>query len=499
MKADRLNLTLFWMQLSGQLARLTSLVLSEISKFSIDGSFVESKICNYFVAVDEIQVLSRPEWIDRYCKNRSNGNIMSFARFFTWTNELLKTLRTVTSGTGICITSLDSIISSAIKSEREIPVDIITNFDILSPTDVRQNLEKVCVSAGAYFPQLKAIETPSQQILWKLQGRSRILMRYIQKLVESDGSQTLDELFDEYEKSQVFPSNHTRRAFDSFGDLWLRFLSADNKTISFSLTKNAHLKDTPCNLALKVLTQSVQIRREDETAEFTCASFLVNDYEIDTIQVGLFPLRSYSQEQCRSEFFLAEPMILSAGLVVVSSRQEWINICTVNALQRVVDHVATPQIAGSYFDLFIAMKFAWDKCFRMKVLELAKSAVAETEADANKSWLNDVKVPEGILPICLNADDSSVLNMFSTCIADKVLMPSVFAGPDVMMGIFLVGNKFSSSHEKISQSESKKNGETTDPRLLYAFRGRKRLNGMDEIEDEKSIDKNCGMRQKNVF
>jgi hypothetical protein len=196
----------------------------------------------------------------------------------------------------------------------------------------------------------------------------------------------------------------------------------------------------------------------------------------------------FSQEH-ESEYFLAEPLILTAGLVVVSSKPEWIYICTAHALQRVVDHAATPQIAASYFDLFIAMKFAWDKCFRMKVLELAKSAVSETEADNPKSWVNDVKVPEGILPICLNADDSSVLNMFSTGIADKVLVPSVFAGPDVMMGVFLVGNNFYSSHEieKVSHSESQNNGETTDPRLLYAFRGRKKLNGMDELEDEKSM------------
>jgi hypothetical protein len=411
---------------------------------------------------------------------------MSFARFFSWTNEHFKAWRTVISGTGIEITSLDSSIRAADKSEREIPVDIITKFDILSPNEVRQNLEKVCVSAGVYFPQLKTLETLSEHILWKLQGRPRILMRYIQKVVENNGSKTPDELFEEYEKSLVFPSNHTRRAFDSFGDLWLRFLSTDNKTVSFSLTKNAHQKDTPCNLALKVLTQSVQIRREDETGQFSCEPFLVNDYELDTIQIGLFPLRSYSQEQGENEYFLAEPMILSAGLLVVSSRPEWISICTDNALQRVVDHVATPQIAGSYFDFFISMKFAWDKCFRMKVLEMAKSA-AETEADTNKSWVNDVNVPEGILPICLNADDSSVLSMFSTGIADRVLMPSVFAGPDVMMGIFLVGNKFSSTQEKISEGVSRKNGETTDPRLLYAFRGKKMLNGMDELEDEKEM------------
>jgi hypothetical protein len=34
---------------------------------------------------------------------------------------------------------------------------------------------------------------------------------------------------------------------------------------------------------------------------------------------------------------------------------------------RVVEHCSTSQIAGSYFDTFIAMKFAWDEQFRTKV------------------------------------------------------------------------------------------------------------------------------------
>jgi hypothetical protein len=80
----------------------------------------------------------------------------------------------------------------------------------------------------------------------------------------------------------------------------------------------------------------------------------------------------------------------------------------------------------------------------------------------HKNWINYVKIPKGILPIHLNADDSSVLDMFSTGNADKVLIPSVFAGPGVMMGFFLVGNKFSCSREEVSKSESNKNGETTD-------------------------------------
>jgi hypothetical protein len=66
--------------------------------------------------------------------------------------------------------------------------------------------------------------------------------------------------------------------------------SADEKTISFSLSKNVYQKDTPCTLALKALTQSVQIRREDETAPFTCGSFLVNDNEFDTIVSASFVL-----------------------------------------------------------------------------------------------------------------------------------------------------------------------------------------------------------------
>jgi hypothetical protein len=177
-------------------------------------------------------------------------------------------------------------------------------------------------------------------------------------------------------------------------------------------------------------------------------------------------------------------MVLNAGLLAVSTRREWISLCIMNALQRVVDHAATPQIAGSYFDTFIAMKFAWDEHFRSKLLELAK---ASTGIDDRKSWLNNVKVPLGILPIHLNADDSSVLDMFLNGNADRVLMPSVFAGPDIMMGVFVVGNKFSSLQENVSKSESEKNGETTDPRLLYAFRGRKKLNGMDELEEEKTM------------
>jgi hypothetical protein len=60
--------------------------------------------------------------------------------------------------------------------------------------------------------------------------------------------------------------------------------------------------------------------REDETGPFTCASFIVRDSEFDTIQIGLFPLRSYMQGG--SEYYLSEPMILYAGLLVVSTRQE---------------------------------------------------------------------------------------------------------------------------------------------------------------------------------
>jgi hypothetical protein len=286
-------------------------------------------------------------------------------------------------------------------------------------------------------------------------------------------------LFDEYEKYICSPSNPYSKKYDSFGDVWMRLLSTDDKTISFSLSKNFYQKDTPCNLALKTLAQSVQLRRGDESGPFTCASFLISDGEFDTIRIGLFPLRSYGDYA--SEYYLAEPMVLNAGLLVVSSKPEWIGLCMMNVLKRVVDHVANPQIAGSYFDTFIAMKFAWDERFRTKVLELAK---ADTFRMDEKRWLNEVHIPRGILPIHMNAADSSVLDMFFTGVSDKVLMPSVYAGPDVMMGIFLVGNKFCSSQEKVSSSESRKNGETTDPRLLYGFRGRKRLNGFDEIEVE---------------
>jgi hypothetical protein len=214
------------------LAGLTALVLNEISEFFIDINRVEIKMKDFFLAFDEIQVLNGPGWAGLYCKNRANGTIMSFARFFTWTNERLKALHTVISGTGIGIANLDSIISSAIKSESEI------QFDILTPEKVQQTFETVLSKAGSHFPHLKLIIKPSEQVFWKLQGRPRILMRYIKRLLKSDGTKTSDEVFDEYEQDVCFPRDQS--AFDSFGNLWIRFLSTEDKTISFSLSKNVY-------------------------------------------------------------------------------------------------------------------------------------------------------------------------------------------------------------------------------------------------------------------
>jgi hypothetical protein len=100
-------------------------------------------------------------------------------------DEHMKELLTVIAGTGIGITSLDLIVSAVIKDEKEIPADM-TQFDVLLPADVKLILDKVRASASEYFPHLKAIGTPSEQVLWKLQGRPRISMRYVQNLVRSN-------------------------------------------------------------------------------------------------------------------------------------------------------------------------------------------------------------------------------------------------------------------------------------------------------------------------
>jgi hypothetical protein len=59
-----------------------------------------------------------------------------------------------------------------------------------------------------------------------------------------------------------------------------------------------------------------------------------------------------------------------------------------------------------------------------------------------KRWLNEVRIPRGILPIRMNAGDSSVLNMFLQEFQMKCFMPSVYAGPDVMMESFWLGISF---------------------------------------------------------
>jgi hypothetical protein len=130
MNVENINSALFRFQVTGQLAKLTSVVFLEVSKFSIDINAFQEKISQFLLAVDEIQVLAHSTWDGLYCKNRSTGEIMSFARFFTWTNERLKVLQTVISGTDIGITNLDSITSAINKREHEIPVDIITKFDV---------------------------------------------------------------------------------------------------------------------------------------------------------------------------------------------------------------------------------------------------------------------------------------------------------------------------------------------------------------------------------
>jgi hypothetical protein len=226
----------------------------------------------YFIAIDEIQILTRPEWAGLYCKNQVTGKVISFARFFTWTNE------NHLSQTVISTRRIDSMVSSLMMENDEVRVDIITEFEILSESDARKTFEKVCSSAETVFP-FKSRAFPSQQVFWKLQGRPNILMRFIEELVEDNGLNTPDEVFDKFEKYACSPSKG-HRAFNSYGDLWVRFLSDTDKTVSFSMNNNIIQTDTLCNFMLKALMQSVQIRREDETWPFESVPFIVEDSQI---------------------------------------------------------------------------------------------------------------------------------------------------------------------------------------------------------------------------
>jgi hypothetical protein len=449
---------------------LTNRVVEFISKHHMnlpESSFFDGLL----VAIDEAQSLSVDPGL--FCYSRSEdhtGKLLSFSRFFTW-SAFYAARRTIVAGTGLGLADLERLFSGVLKSSDETAdFHIFTEFDFFGLQMVKKVVNDVCTSRNLKL----SADDFEERMLWLLQGRPRFLMTFLLMLCNRT-DKNLKQMFDEFVDVACSRSD----SMESIFHLWERLFN-ERGSVQLSLHGDSALKFvSPSQLALSLLCRAHCPRDDLESATPYSGSFLLWREELDTVRIGLFPVVNLRDHR----YSFNEPLLVQAGLNYVATQPSLVEQCMRTQLELILDERATPQTRGIYFDVFIAMKLAWEASFRDTLIRMAQD-----QAPCHVKWIHQLKFSADIRKVVFNSTDDAVLKEFGNTEEEskQVLVPPFIAGPDVMSGPIVCGNKFSSTARRIKSSQSEKNAETTDPNYLYAFRKRRRFD-LEELEDEATM------------
>lgn len=235
----------------------------------------------------------------------------------------------------------------------------------------------------------------------------------------------------------------------------------------------------------KVLVNSIKyvdinLDEDSESAKLQGSSFIIDSEHADSLELGVCPLVVNTVDGYGT-YKLMEPLTVMSGMKYILSHEA----LGPTLLQDIVDAMFlvgnTEQARGSYFDLFIGMKLATSKKFRQGLYAMACQRGA---LKPSTSWIMGNDLPDkSYFELCHKIDDDRFVNSLGNTIDTSVLMPSLYAGPDVKWWKFLIAVKTSWINECVAPSKSFKNETATDPLKMFLWRKRKR----DDMEEDRQL------------
>jgi hypothetical protein len=444
---------LFFIQsLSRLLIEKYELLIYNHIKYYEDVYFSENQ---FFIAVDDCQIYFAPEFDNILRTYGSDSQNVSFNRFFSWFAQI-SFIKVVLSGTALKLRHIDRL-GSGEKPFSFYGIHVISKFDYLDSTQIR-NIVVSLIGVNIDNELLS-------RMCRMLRGRPQILMGYLGNCIQ--GNETLSfENFDSYCKTLV--ENLTSTGTWSLIKLWKDLFEGVKKdwkvNLSIKNVESFNLLDIH-SCFLRILLDSVVFLDDkmDQESSTSGSWFTLDFEEAENIALGVCPIRNIYE----NSYILAEPLTIRSGLHFIL-RCDYLRSKIIDTLLSVMFKKGiTPQMRGNYFELFVAMKLSLSLEFRRGLYDLA---LKKGKSSKYTNWISQYKVPDNeYFQIRCMAPDCNFLSSFESDQLD-ILLPSVYAGPDIQWWIFVFGIKTTWSGGLLSKEESIANFNSCDPNQFFASR-----------------------------